>query len=69
MRSGKFEVTKDVYDRAKAGRDKPPYYLTKEDEEKLFTISERIGYGLYGCSVREEDGKYMCYYSLGDSCD
>ena len=66
MRRGKdFEVTKEVYDRAKANRG----YMAKEDEEKLFSESIRYGYGLYRCVVKEVDGKYICSYETGSSCD
>ena len=66
MRRGKdFEVTKEVYDRAKANRG----YMAKEDEEKLFSESIRYGYGLYCCVVKEVDGKYICSYETGSSCD
>ena len=66
MRKGKdFEVSKDVYDRAKANRG----YMAEQDKEALFSDSIRYGYGLYCCVVREKDGKYICSYSIGDSCD
>lgn len=76
MRKGTdFEVSKDVYDRAVAnyvGKDKPlngAYYMAKQDQEKLFSEAIRWGYGLYSCMVREEDGKYICSYWTGDTCD
>ena len=66
MRRGKdFEVSKEVYDRAQLNRG----YMAKEDKEALFSESIRYGYGLYGCVVREKDGKYICSYEIGDSCD
>ena len=67
-----FEVPKEVFDRAKAqarNKNGKYFYMTGEDERKYFSDAERIGYGLYGCMVCEEDGKYMCHYSLGSSCD
>ena len=65
IRGKDFEVTKDVYERAKANRG----YMAKEDEEALFSESIRYGYGLYCCVVKEKDGKYICSYEMGSSCD
>jgi len=66
MRKGKeFEVSKEVYDRAKANRG----YMANQDKVALFSESIRYGYGLYCCVVREKDGKYICSYEIGDSCD
>lgn len=66
-----FEVSKEVYERAKAksGVEMQSYYVTSDDKKQLFTEAELIGYGVYGCVVRKEDGKYMVHYSLGSSCD
>lgn len=73
MRKGTdFEVSKEVYDRAKAqskNQEGKCFYMTESDKEKLFSESVRWGYGLYSCMVREEDGKYICSYWTGDSCD
>ena len=27
------------------------------------------GYGYYGCDVKEENGKYYVYHTIGESCD
>lgn len=72
-----FEVSKEVYDRAKAmyadeGRNTPYdgyYYMTVEDRIELFDVTIRLGYGLYNCRVHEEDGKYICTWMRGGSCD
>lgn len=73
MRRGtEFEVTKDVYERAKAAssnKDGNSFYMIVTDQEKLFNESIRCGYGLYNCRVREENGKYICSWWTGDSCD
>ena len=45
------------------------FYVTKDDINELFPISLLIGYGVYGVTVREVDGKYICSYERGDSCD
>ena len=74
MRAGTpFEVSKEVYDRAKEkckGRECGGYYwMTSQDQCDLFSESILCGYGLYNCRVHEEDGKYICTYETGSSCD
>lgn len=72
-----FEVSKEVFDRARAGyaaagRDEPYdgyYYMAQQDQNELFSESIRWGYGLYNCKVHEEDGKYICTWMRGSSCD
>lgn len=59
------EITKDIYDHAKANRG----YITADDRGEIFTISELIGYGVYGDQVFERDGKFYVGYLLGSSCD
>lgn len=66
MQQGKeFEVSKDVYERALTRGG----YMCEEDRQELFPVSILWGYGLYDCRVREKDGKYICSYKTGDSCD
>mgnify|MGYP006967381421 FL=1 len=73
MRQGTpFEVEKEVFDRSKAqsrNKDAKYFYMTEADKVKLFPVWERCGYGVYSCMVHEEDGKYICTYETGDSCD
>lgn len=73
MRQGTpFEVEKEVFDRAKAqsrNKDAKYFYMTEADKVKIFPVWERCGYGVYSCMVHEEDGKYICTYETGDSCD
>ena len=67
-----FEVSKEVYERARANsvnKDAKSFYMVKEDTEKLFSDSIRLGYGLYNCKVHEENGKYICTWEMGDTCD
>ena len=69
-----FEVSKEVYERAKKrceGRDiRDGYYWMDDDDRKeLFSASILYGYGLYNCKVHEEDGKYICTYETGSTCD
>lgn len=60
-----FEVTKDVYERAQAHGG----YMADEDIVKYFDAAILCGYGLYSCMVYEEDGKYICSWWRGASCD
>ena len=73
MRQGTpFEVEKEVFDRAKAqskNKDAKYFYMTDADKVRIFPEWERCGYGVYSCYVHEEDGKYICTYETGDSCD
>ena len=73
MRYGQdFEVSKEVYERAKEramDKNRSSFYMAQADEEALFSDAIRFGYGLYNCQVREENGKYICSYMTGDSCD
>ena len=73
MSNGKpFEVSKEVYDRARANCTNPDatyFYMTGKDKEELFSESIRYGYGLYSCMVHKEGDKYICTYEIGDSCD
>ena len=65
MTGYKREISKEIYERAM----KRNRYIAKEDEEKVFSVSEIYGYGVYCPIVHEEDGKYYVYFKLGDSCD
>lgn len=79
MTAGKpFEVSKDVYERAMARyKDREDlmeaaggyYWMTNDDKSKLFSDAILYGYGLYNCMVHEENGKYICTWECGDSCD
>lgn len=59
------EISKEVYGRAKANRDR----ICDEDEEKVFGNSTLYGYGVYGNFVFMRDGKYMVKYNRGETCD
>lgn len=72
QRGTPFQVKKDVYERAKAqsaNKETKYFYMTAEDEADLFPEWIRFGYGLYSCMVHEEDGKYICTYMTGSTCD
>lgn len=73
MKTGKpFEVSKEVYDRAKENsinKESYYFYMAAQDKEELFSDSIRWGYGLYNCRVHEENGKYICTWEMGNSCD
>lgn len=59
------EITKEIYDRAKENRG----YITKDDMDKVFSISQLCGYGVYTPMVFEKDGNYYVSFYLGSSCD
>ena len=59
------EITLEQYQRAKDHNG----YLTKEDYLIVYTDAERYGYGVYGGSVHERDGRYFVSYKTSDSCD
>lgn len=59
------EISEEVYNRAILNNN----YIAKEDQEEVFTISERCGYGVYADRVFERDGKYFVAYERGSSCD
>lgn len=65
QRGEDFEVPKEVFDRAQEFRG----YMADEDIPKYFSQSIQCGYGLYDCVVRKCDGKYICSYWTGDTCD
>lgn len=59
------EITKEQFERAKLHHG----YIAAEDMEDIFDASERYGYGVYGPSAFERDGKYFVHFSLGSTCD
>lgn len=62
---GKREITKEQYERAMGNRG----YLEGEDLRKVFSESERMGYGVYSPLVYEEGGAYYVGFDMGTSCD
>ena len=60
-----FLVSKEVYDRAVMNRG----YMATQDQKEYFDDSILCGYGLYNCTVREENGKYICSWWSGSTCD
>lgn len=59
------EITKEQYDRAIRNGG----VITRADRQEIFSDAERYGYGIYGASAFQEDGKYMVSYSRGETCD
>lgn len=59
------EITAEQYERAQANNG----YLTKDDAEKVLTVSERLGYGASAGSVYELDGHYYVRCSRWNNCD
>lgn len=72
MQDRRMEVSKEIYDRAKAASSDPNqkiFPVLDSDQRILFGAAVFCGYGLYRCVVYEKDGKYICKYTMGDSCD
>lgn len=65
MDSCKMKVTKEWYETYKRQGD----CLTPDQKMTLFGASIMMGYGLYGYSMKEENGEYICSYSCGTTCD
>lgn len=61
----KREIPRDVYNRALNNHG----YIVSNDEDRVFTRSEVLGYGVYRQCVFEEDGKCYVSFERGDSCD
>ena len=60
------DITEEQY---KESEKRSFFYMTDEDERELFSEALRWGYGLYDVFVSEKDGKYICTWERGDSCD
>ena len=59
------KITKEQYERAMLNKG----FLTNEDENEVFSISEMCGYGVYMPIAIERDGEYYVSFMLGSSCD
>lgn len=59
------KITKEIYDNAQKNRG----YIASEDMPKIFSVSDLIGYGIYGAMAYEENGEYWCSYNRGETCD
>ena len=53
-----YEISKEDYDKA-----------IKEGPDSIISESVHMGYGVYGSSVTEADGRYYLTYQRGASCD
>ena len=58
-------ITKEQYDRARQNGG----YIIREDEDKIFTTAELLGYGVYSPIVHESGDGYYVHYYIGSSCD
>lgn len=59
------EIPEEIYRRAMENHGS----LSEEDKEKVWDRAERWGYGIYGYTVYEKDGKFYVDFSRGSSCD
>ena len=65
MRNCEKEISEEIYQRAMENKG----WLKKEDYCKVFSDTERMGYGVYGYKIFEKDGRRYVSYMLGSSCD
>lgn len=65
MKIHEREITKEQYDRAMERHG----YLSEEDKDKVFTVAELLGYGVYGAVVAHYGDKYVVRFQMGDNCD
>lgn len=59
------EISKEIFDKAKTYGNS----ICREDRAKVFSKAELYGYGVYGTSVYEKEGKYYVRFERGCSCD
>ena len=59
------KITKTIYDNAMQNHG----YIQKKDYNKIFSISEILGYGIYGAKAYENNGTYYCRFYRGETCD
>lgn len=59
------EISKEIYDRSQRHNG----FIASEDQDKVWSASEYLGYGVYGGQTFEKDGKFYVSYERGDSCD
>ena len=65
METYEREITKDQYDRAMENHG----YLTDEDVDKVFSVAEMLGYGVYSPVVSHYADRYVVRFEMGDTCD
>lgn len=58
MKDVTWELTKENYEKAK-----------KDGIESILPDHITQGYGYYGGSLKEEDGKYILNFRMGETCD
>lgn len=59
------EITAEQYQHAMEHNG----YLPEADKQVVFSASELYGYGVYGGSVFQKEGKHYVRFSLGSTCD
>lgn len=65
MKNMEREIPKEVYDRAVANHG----VLKGSDYDKVFSVSELMGYGVYNDRVVKDGDRYLVRYQTGDNCD
>ena len=59
------EISKEIYDRAMENHG----YIADEDMDKVFSVAEMLGYGVYSPVVSHYDDRYVVRFEMGDTCD
>lgn len=65
MQTSYRDITKEEYDRLKS----MSYGEVNSEIEANLSDAIKWGYGYYGHTLREVDGKYQLGLKIGDSCD
>lgn len=65
MQRVEWEITEEEYKRLEA----MSYGERVEEIESKIGADWKYGYGYYGHSLIEKEGKYYIVHSIGDSCD
>lgn len=58
-------ISKKVFDNAKANGGR----VTKDDEKRILTDAERLGYGASASGVFEQDGMFFAHCHRYNNCD
>lgn len=65
MHRGIRKISREIYE-----RNKDHGFLSEEDEKKVFSKMEILGYGVYWTQVfTGDDGEFYVRFERGDTCD
>lgn len=66
MKTYERKITKEIYDNAVNNHHG---VLADEDEDKVFSMAEVCGYGVYCPYVFTRNNEYYVRFEMGDTCD